>query len=261
MSEEAVAARANLQPRPGQKQMQKGGYDGQWGQSAQVKIRLPLVGTQTKAGPHAHHFGLHGQGISVWWAARKGSHEGYRFLSATINCSGTVAEAMVAGGADVFRARPSAPIVSPKAVRIWSAELRDRLDTLNANFRQCIGRVNASTHPVVIHERGNVADELLDVGVYLDRAGAADDAAQQRIEAALRAYHQTSWGEPISSDVYRVKVAQLVAIVNAIHGSLGLYPAGSQNPRYSAMLMLCAQIARKLDSVGNPPYSFIAAGA
>ena len=261
MSEAAIAARVNLQPRPGQKQMHKGGYDGEWGQSAQVKIRLPLVVTQAKAGAHAHHFGLFGEGIAVWWAARKESHAGYRFLSATINCSGTVAEAMVAGGADVFSARPNAPIVSPTAVRNWSDQLRERFDTLNTNFRECIGRVNVSTNPFVMHARGNVADELLDVGVYLNRAGAADNAEQRQIESALRTYHQTPWGAPITSDTYRVKVTQLVAIVDAIHTSLGQFPAANASPRYGAMLVLCAQIARKLDTVGDPPYSFIAAGA
>ena len=262
MSEAEIAARVDLQPRPGQKQLTRGGFnDGEWGQSAQERIRLPLVGTQSKDGAAAHYFGLYGEGIGVWWAERKGSHVGYRYLSATINCSGTVTEAMVAGGANVFSAKPAAPIVSPNAVRNWSVNLRARFDTLNANFRECIARVNASTYPIVMHERDNVAPELLDVASYLDRAGAADNAEQRKIEAALRAYHQTPWGAPITSATYRVKVTQLVAIVDATHASLGQFPTASQSPRYGAMLVLCAQIAHKLDTVGDPPYSFIPAGA
>jgi hypothetical protein len=120
MTEDAVAFRQTNLPRPGQKQMNKGGYGGEYGLSAHARIKLPLVGTRPPNLAEAHHFGLFGRGIGAWWTERKASGDGYRFLSATINCSGTVAEALDAGGAGAFSDKPGGPIISPKAVHIWS---------------------------------------------------------------------------------------------------------------------------------------------
>ncbi len=254
MTEEAIAFRLANQPRPGQKQMNKGGFNGEYGLSAHERFKMPLVGTRTKDLAVAHHFGLFGRGIGAWWAARKASHEGYRFISATINCSGTVAEALDAGGATAFNRKPGGFVVTPTAVRNWTEEINASLSALNAKFRQCLDRLNASTVPAVVQARNNVANELLDPGIYLNRAGEPDNPFQRAIDGALRKYHQTPWGAEITGEVFTAKIEQLATIVENIHAGVGEYQLASTSPRYATMLVLCGQIAAKLDAVGDPPY-------
>lgn len=95
------------QPRPGQKPLRRALQGEGWGQSAHQKIRLPLLGTvHTGAGHAPALFGIYGSGVRTWFQDRLVSSREFQFASQTHNCSGTVIQTLIAGGATAFAPSP-----------------------------------------------------------------------------------------------------------------------------------------------------------
>lgn len=252
-----ASAQHPMAPRAGQKPLKKTPYtaDGEWGQSANEKIRLPLVGTTSMAGgAPATPFGLDGKSMRAWFQnyANPANNPRYRFVSRTDNCAGTVGAALIAGGAEAYARAPGGFIMTPYMVRGWATKTLAAMEKLNTRYRQVEALIDQQAIDPVTRNalRAPLAGgDLLGAHAWSLQAGPPASDADRRVDAALAAYHAAgTWAAAAAK-----RVAASVELMKALYGR-AVKEGGEVNARYRSTLRLTHELGLVLTDQGTPPF-------
>lgn len=246
-----------MAPRGGQKPLKKTPYtaDGEWGQSANEKIRLPLVGTTSMAaGAPAAPFGLDGKSMRTWFQnlINPGNNPRYRFVSRTENCAGTVGAALIAGGAAAYAKAPAGLVMTPYMVRGWATTMLAAMEKLNTRYREVVELINQP--PIDLITRNALqaplaGGDLIGAPAWGIQAGQPSSAADRRVDAALVAYHAAgAWGAAAAE-----RIAAAAELMKALY-QRAVKEGGEVNDRYRSTLRLTHELGQVLTDRGAPPF-------